>query len=131
MSNIDDTYVQENMNNNHDLSDSEDKNPVCVPTTITARPVNSQMSHQVAEFFQQNVREPKNNMTTLQVRHTIRDTIFPIVIPKKVVNGYKHTYAQFFFHFRKFHYFIVIPPSSSIAAPSTFLISSPFLHHFH
>ena len=37
------------------------------------------MAHQVAEIFQQNVREPKNNMTTLQVRHTIRDRIFPLM----------------------------------------------------
>ena len=37
------------------------------------------MAHQVAEIFQQNVRELKNNMITLQVRCTIRVRIFPLM----------------------------------------------------
>ena len=40
MNNFDNTYAQDNMNNKHDSSDSEDENQVGVPNTITVRPVN-------------------------------------------------------------------------------------------
>ena len=79
MTNLDNTFGQGTMVNDNDLTESEDENQHPVPHTITTRPVNSQMAHQVAEIFQQNVQEPKNNMTTLQVRRTIRDRIFPLM----------------------------------------------------
>ena len=79
MTNLDNTFGQGNMDPNNGFSESEDEQERHIPHTITTRPVNSRMAHQVAEIFQQNVREPKNNMTTLQVRRTIRDRIFPLM----------------------------------------------------
>ena len=38
------------------------------------------MTHEVAEIFQQNIREPTKNMTTLQVKCTVRDRISSILI---------------------------------------------------
>ena len=41
MTNLDKTFAQHTMDNDHDLSESEDKHQVHVPHTITTRPVNS------------------------------------------------------------------------------------------
>ena len=79
MSSFDSLYSQDSRRHINGGYDTDDESLWHTPSPVITRPINTRMAHEVAEIFQQNIREPKNNMTTIQVRRTVRERIFPIM----------------------------------------------------
>ena len=80
MDDLDNAYAQRHQSENDDDSDTDDENEII--TTNNSRNVvmgNTQNAQEIAEIFQRNIKEAKVHITTLQVRRTVRDKIFPFM----------------------------------------------------
>ena len=80
MVNFDDQYGQEKMaTDNESTDDEEEYDEILVDNNGNNSNNNSHEAQEIADFFRQNIKKAKADLTTLQVCQTTRDRIFPIM----------------------------------------------------
>ena len=66
-------------------SDSEDENEEHFVNSQHIQHTATELTTEIMQIFQQNIKEQKNQMTVLQIRRTVREKIFPFM---KFTNDY-------------------------------------------